>query len=147
MEYRLAVESDIPGIGRGCLEMYRGTPWVTTELASSVPMLAKQLITKLQYDATWGLYVAEDDGVIVGLIGIELVTHPLHTGFPFVREWAMWVHPRYRGHKVAWELKQRAKDWGRARQAKGFMYSKALTKTRPKRGPVELSIWEDLEVE
>lgn len=144
MEYRLATEADVSGVGRGCLDMYHQSPWVTMDLSHSIPLMTKLLTDRLKFDPSWGLYVADDDGVIVGFIGIELVTHPLHPGFPFVREWALWVHPRYRGKKVAWELKERAKQWGRMRKAKGLLYAKSLTKTRPKRGPVETHIWEEL---
>lgn len=146
MKIRRATEADIPAIARGCLDLYENTPWKTIDMAPMVPDMAHLLWTRLQQDPSWALFVAEDDSIIAGFMGVELTTHYLHPTLRIVREWAMWVHPKYRGKKVAWELMQIVKAWGVINQAKGVLYSKVLTKVRPKRGPVEIYIWEELGV-
>lgn len=144
MLIREATGPDIPSLIRGTLDLYQYGPWAEKARTSHAPTLAKLVMTRLQHDPDWALFIADDDPVVAGFIGVELVTHPLHPWFPFIREWVLWVHPHYRKQKVAWKLMERSKEWGRQVGARGLLYSKPLTSTRPKRGPVEQMIWIEL---
>ena len=146
MVIRPATLVDIPAVVSGCVAMLKETSWYLPGETMDVVSRAQYLRERLERDPNWRLYVADDDGVLAGFIGVEIANHPLHPqSFRFIREWAQWVRPQYRGQRLAWQLMEKVCEWGREVKVRGVIYAKPLTKTRPKRGPVEQLIWIDLE--
>ena len=146
MDIRLARTEDLSAVGAGCLAMLKESPWYLADQPMDVIGRVRYLRERLERDPTWRLFVADDDGVLAGFIGVELTGHPLHPQpFSVVRDWAHWVHPKYKHQKVMWKLMELVKAWGRERKAQGILYGKSLRSDRPKRGPVEQLVWIDLE--
>ena len=145
MDIRLARTEDLSVVGAGCLAMLKESPWYVADSPADVIGRVRYLRERLERDPNWRLFVADDEGVLAGFIGVEIANHPLHPqSFRFIREWAQWVRPQYRGQRLAWQLMEKVCEWGREVGVEGVMYSKPLAKTRPKRGPVEQLIWIDL---
>lgn len=141
MDIRLATHEDIPAILGASLALLQETPWHRVGCLPNAQDCARFLDHALTHPLTWAIYLAIVDELVVGVIGAELTTHPLHPGFPVVREWLLWVRPRFRGGRIGWALIEALEPWARARGAHGILYGKLLTKQLPTRGPVEQLVW------
>lgn len=142
MEVRKATADDIPTIAAGCLQLYQSSPWRIDGVEDTIINQASAVAAKLGDQHV--VFIAEDDGVVAGFVGAMLTTHPLHPSFPVASEWAMWVHPYYRGSRVLHGLLVCLKLWAKDHGAKGIMYAKPLCSVRPKHGAVEQLMWIEL---
>ena len=97
-----------------------------------------QLVNILQ-NPNQRLIVADREGEIVGLCGVEMATHRFLPGLTYLAEWAFYVLPRYRGFGVGKMLWNDVLHWGKAQGAYGACYGK-ITKLTDKKC-VEEIMW------
>lgn len=64
-------------------------------------------------------WVADDEGLLVGVCGVEITTQRFIPQLPYLQEWAMRVHPDYRKNGVATKLWKAACEWGARQGAHG----------------------------
>ena len=106
---RPALSDDIPrlvAMGERFLTetVYRGRVPVN-------PAAMARTVTMLLHSDAGVVFVSEQDGVVVGMIGLLLYEHPI-TGEVTASELFWWVEPEYRGHGV--RLLKRGEQWARA---------------------------------
>lgn len=112
------------------LQFHRETTY-QEEPATDQSMLARILSVLLMQPDRYGLFVAEQGGVVVGFCFGSV--GPAHVFLPRVRlaaESAWWVAPPYRGTSVGARLLARFRQWGTAQEAHVLSYGKPLTTTR-----------------
>lgn len=81
------------------------------EILSENPQQMRTLATQLLDDAQGVLFVADRIGVLVGMLGCYLVTHPLSAD-PVVTELFWWVDPAHRGNRgIGLRLLRAAEQW------------------------------------
>jgi GNAT superfamily N-acetyltransferase len=108
---REASIDDVPRIVEMGLRFIRETVYAgrIAENPARMAALAEQLI------AGSSMFVAEREGVVVGMTGALFFEHPL-SGEPFASELFWWVEPEARG-SLGVRLLRRLVEWARARGA------------------------------
>jgi len=74
------------------------------------PLQMAETAARLLTSEAGALFVSDDDGAVVGMIGVLFFQNPL-TGEPSVTELFWWVEPEHRGHGL--RLLKRAEEWSR----------------------------------
>lgn len=88
------------------------------------------ILNRLFKDGNFCLYVAEQDGKIVGICGGEIVTHFLAPQAPILTEWAWWVVPEARQGTVGARLWLTVCQWAKERGVKYSSRTRVLSKDR-----------------
>ena len=106
---REAVAADIPRLvemGRRFIResSYRGRIGIN-------PNALRQLMGKMVGLPSGVVFVSENDGKAIGMVGVHVYDHPM-SGELFANELFWWVEPEERG--CGMKLKKRAEAWARA---------------------------------
>lgn len=143
---RLAKPQDLSAVADGIVAMRQDTVWQHVTLEPNLSHVLTWLWQTLTNNPAHVLFVAEQDGDIIGFIGGELVTEYFVPDKPLLTEWAWYVKPAYRKQRIGWQLWQAMKEWAQARGAVAAIYSKTLPVqdlSRPR--PFEQRVWMSLE--
>lgn len=113
---------DLPEI-LGCLKaFFEESPWRVLKPELDLVYVAEWL---MKLDGRSNLFLAEEDGQIMGLAGGTIVDFPMIADLPYLWEWALWVKPEYRHTGTARRLWGALTDWAQEHGAKGCMRGKA----------------------
>ena len=116
VEIRQAQIQDLPEI-LGCLkQFYEETPWKVLKPELDLVYVAEWLM-KLGENST--LFLAVEEGQVVGLCGGTIVDFPMIADLPYLWEWALWVRPEHRHTGTARRLWGSLTDWAQEYGAKG----------------------------
>lgn len=110
---REAEPPDLPACVTMAVAVAQDTLWRTFPL--DLPALAHWLATM---PAMW---VAEEDGQLIGLCGASLGYHPAYPRIAYVREELLYVLPAYRYTRAGERLLRRLRAWGRTQQAQAVV--------------------------
>lgn len=144
---RLATPQDLEAVADCIVALRAGTVWQHLDFTSNRDHVLAWLWDTLTTKPSHVLFVAEQDGDIVGLIGGELVTEYFVPDKTLLLEWAWYVKPAYRGKRLGWQLWQAMAEWAKAHGASAAIYCKQLPVSdlsRPR--PFEQRVWMSLEV-
>ena len=100
-----------------------------SEPADPMAMLVS-ILYRLTTQGNFCLYVAEHDGVLVGLCGGELISHFLAPHVLILTEWAWWVVPEHRQGTVGARLWINVCDWARKQGVKYASRNRVLSKDK-----------------
>ena len=112
-----------------CVAMIRALRQATfwQHLDADSEFLGLYLAHKLLTAAHCCLYVAEQDGQLVGLCGGEISRHFLAPHVPVLSEWAWWVEPNHRTGSAGARLWLTVCAWARERGAVASMRTRVLS--------------------
>lgn len=110
---RPALPSDTDALVALGLAFVRDSPY--TEHVAENPDQIRRIIAFLLAQPNSTILVAEQEGAVVGLIGLAIVPH-IWSGVPTAGELAFFVHPDHRG-MVGVRLLKAAEAWARSRGA------------------------------
>lgn len=102
---RAATEADTPRLVEMALRFIMETPY---RVFPTTPAALSWIVrVVLEHGAA---FVAEDDGHLVGMIGVVVTPHPL-TGERFCDEVVWWVEPEHRSLRTGPALLHRIESW------------------------------------
>lgn len=133
---RLASIEDLPAVVESLLVFFAETPWAVLEPNPDREYIAQWLIS---LDHKSQLFIAEDQGQIVGLCAGTVVQFPMIAHLSYLWEWAWWVAPEYRHTGLGRRLWTQLTEWSRTQGATGAVYSRA--RERAGRTFEETLIW------
>jgi GNAT superfamily N-acetyltransferase len=123
MSIRLATPMDLVDVAQCIAQMREETIWKMIPLTLNLQHIEYWLVRAL-VQPQHRLWVAEHEGHLVGLCGVELTTQRFIPDVPYVQEWALWVAPLHRGNGVAKQLWRTACRWGARVGARGSVRGK-----------------------
>lgn len=112
---------EIPELVGCLLRLWEDTDWHRMPFVPDTTYLAAWIIATLKSNPSYACFVAEDEGRLIGVCGVQLTVHPLVPTMPYLEEWALWVSARYRGGSVTRHLWRAASRWAKDRGARGRM--------------------------
>ena len=119
---RQAQIQDLPEI-LGCLKAFwEESPWKVLKPEPDLVYVAEWL---MKLDGRSNLFLAEEDGALVGVCGGTIVEFPMIADLSYLWEWALWVAPEYRHTGTGNRLWGALIDWAKEHGAKGCMRGKA----------------------
>jgi len=119
MNIRLAAESDIESLTRMRLDFtleHNTTLSLSEDIYVEYCQEMKEFLVKAISSDEWFIWVAEEDGLIVSHIFLELINkvpRPGRKTTPFVYMTNVYTLPDYRGQGIGSRLLQRIEDWAR----------------------------------
>jgi len=122
---REATFDDLPSVVAAIIAMREDTVWRHLPFTPNAEYIGQRILADLQ-QPQHHCWVAEEEGQIVGVCGVELVHQRFIPDFLFVQEWALWVLPSRRGEGLAYQLWEAAKDWGHAAGAHGDIHGQPM---------------------
>jgi len=118
MTIRLANVEDLGVVAELIVALRQETIWKTVAFTPDVLEIEYGLLIAL-CQPQHRLWVAEDDGAIIGMCGVEVTTQRFIPTVPYLQEWALWVAPSHRRTGLAGQLWRRACRWGKEVGAHG----------------------------
>ena len=114
---RLAHPADMTAVVELMFALQQETHWRKFEMSAA--HVEATIVRWLTESGQHALFIAEDDGALVGLCGGEITSNPFFPHVPFVQEWAWYVRPEYRQNGAGPALLRALYRWGKARGARG----------------------------
>jgi len=127
MQIRLATMEELLTVYDLLNALRKESIWGTVPVEPILPYVHSQLLTIL-HDPRQHLTVADLDGELVGVCGVELSSHRFLPGLIYLQEWALYIKPRCRSLGIGKALWREALQWGKAQGAYGAVYGRVHAK-------------------
>lgn len=124
---RLATIDDILPCVMLIRKLRLATFWQHLDADSETGVAGVLLAHRLLTSKSSCLYVADVDGVVVGLCGGELTSHFMSPHITLLIEWAWWVEPDNRESSIGARLWLTVCEWGKQRGAKAALRTRVLS--------------------
>lgn len=139
---RAARMEDMPKVVACLWLFFLESPWKAVCPEPDPIYAGGWVLEKLMHDPKSQLFVAAQDGELIGVCGGTILDWPMIAHHPYLWEWAWWVTPEHRHSDVAeqlWaQLTAWAKEHGATMAARGRVHALDIGKIR------ETLIWESL---
>jgi len=123
---RQAQIQDLPELVICLKQFFLETPWGVLRPDPDLVYVAEWL---MKLDSRSQLFVAQDEGQIIGLCGGTIVDFPMIADLPYLWEWCWWVRADYRQTATAQRLWTCLTEWARQQGAKGCVYGRTTALT------------------
>lgn len=100
---------------------YRMIPSSSEYLSNPRPYMGAWITRQFERVPT-AMFVAEDDGRLIGICAGSIVDFPLVPDFPHLREWAWWVEGESRTGRTGVALFHALKAWAKKHGARGCVW-------------------------
>lgn len=108
-------------------QLRQETFWKHMEGQDYPEVMSILLVHRLLTNPNVCLYVAEQEGKIVGLCGGEIDSHFLAPHVPLLREWAWWVVPEHRMGSIGARLWLTVLSWAKTRGVRYGLRTRVLS--------------------
>jgi GNAT superfamily N-acetyltransferase len=140
---RLATPMDLDAVFELAVAMRQETHWKDVPFTPDRATTVWSLMLLLATSPNHVLYVAEEDGRVVGFCLGAVTVNVFVPQVPFVAELGWFVEPASRHLGLGVKLWKQVIDWGRTRGAKASIYSKPiLEQSNGKPHASEVQMWQ-----
>ncbi len=127
---RPARVEDLPACVQMILQLRAQTYWAHIEGEAQPERMGIYLAHRLLTNPNVYLVVAEEDGLLIGCCGGEIVSHWLAPQVPLLTEWAWWVEASHRQGTVGARLWLTVVAWAKSRGVRYGSRSKVVSAER-----------------
>ena len=144
---RLAEPSDLDAVAQLAVALRDDTHWRDVDFTPDPEAISLWLLAVLSTTTNHVLYVAEQEGQVVGFCLGLLTVHPLVAQVPVIYEQGWYITPEVRSGTLGMDLWHLVVEWGRQRGAKAACYCIPAKRVHLRNGyrVAETLYWKDLE--